>query len=343
MAESTRRTILSVDDEESILDLIRIEFEDDFDVVTARSGAEALDLLAHRPVDVVLLDLRMPQMAGEEFLRRLNSTRVRPPVVVVSVVRETETTVVECMKLGAVDYVTKPWERGELRGAILRSLRPARATPGVLLVSDDAVALVPVQLGLHFYVRVTAMSVAGALAADLPARVLVLHAPDAAKLSALSALPPRFPGAAVVWVSNDPSVEPSLDALPNRVDLILDHVDRLLGDLVPTRAHLSRALLAAVDLMAGHYRDPLTVDEIARRVGVSEDHLIRSFRQAFGLPAATYYVRLRIAVACRLLSDTDEKMDDVARRVGYSGAANLSRVFKEVMGIRPSEYRRSPS
>jgi transcriptional regulator GlxA family with amidase domain len=43
------------------------------------------------------------------------------------------------------------------------------------------------------------------------------------------------------------------------------------------------------------------------------------------------------------LSDTDEKMDDVAHSVGYSGAANLSRAFKEVMGIRPSEYRRSPS
>ena len=84
------------------------------------------------------------------------------------------------------------------------------------------------------------------------------------------------------------------------------------------------------------------MDEIAHRVGLSEDHLIRVFRQAFGLPAATYYVRLRIAVACRLLSDTDEKMDGVARRVGYSGAANLSRAFKEVMGIRPSEYRRSP-
>src|SRR5262249_17225412 len=196
VVESTRRTVLSVDDEQSILDLIRIEFEDDFDVVTARSGAEALDLLAQQPVDVVLLDLRMPQMGGEEFMRRLNSTRARPPVVVVSVVRETET-VVQCKKLGAVDYVTKPWERGELRAAILRSLRPARATPGVLLVSDDAVALVPVQLALHFHVRVTAMSVAGALAADLPARVLVLHAPDVTKVSALAALPPRFPGAAV--------------------------------------------------------------------------------------------------------------------------------------------------
>jgi CheY-like chemotaxis protein/AraC-like DNA-binding protein len=338
VADSTRPTLLSVDDEQSILDLIRIEFEDDFDVVTATSGAEALDLLAHRHVDVVLLDLRMPDMEGEEVLRRLNAARAGPPVVVVSVVRQTET-VVECMRLGAVDYVTKPWERDELRAAIRRSLRPARATPGVLLVSDDAAALVPVQLALQLYVRATAMSVAAALAASVSPLIVVLYAPDASKVPALSALSARFPGAAVVWVSNDTSINPGLVALPNRLDLVLDHVDKPLGDLVPARAHLSRALVSAVELMIGHCRDPLTVDDIARRVGVSEDHLIRIFRQAFGLPAATYYVRMRIAVACRLLSDTDEKMDDVARRVGYSGAANFSRAFNEVMGIRPSEYR----
>jgi len=341
VADPTRPTVLSVDDEQAILDSIRLELEDDFDVVTATSGAEALDLLAHRHVDIVLLDLRMPDMDGEEVLRRLGSARARPPVIVVSVVRQTET-VVECMKLGAVDYVTKPWESGELRATVLRNLRRVKAVPGVLLVSDDATALVPVQLALHFHVGVSAVSVAKAMASNLPALVVVLHAPDKSKVAALSAVPARFPGAAMVWVSNDPSVDPGSLTLPNRLDLVLDHVDKLLGDVVPPRIHLSRALLAAVDLMVNHCRDPLTVDEIAHRVGLSEDHLIRIFRQAFGWPAATYYVRLRIAVACRLLSDTDETMDNVARRVGYSGAANLSRAFKEVMGIRPSEYRRSP-
>jgi len=42
-----------------------------------------------------------------------------------------------------------------------------------------------------------------------------------------------------------------------------------------------------------------------------------------------------------LLRDTDEKMEDIAQQVGYSGAANLSRAFKEVMGMRPGEFRRS--
>ena len=320
---------------------MRLGLEDDFDVVTSTSGAEALDLLAHRHIDIVLLDLRMPEMPGEEVLRRLGPTTAHPPVIVVSVVRETES-VVECMKLGAVDYVTKPWEHGDLRMAIARSLRRARTAPGVLLVSDDPAALVPVQLALYLYVGVTAMSVATALASNAPARVVVIHAPDASKVSGLTALPGRFPGAAVVWVSDAP-IDPGLAALPNRLELILDHVDRLLGDVVPARAHLSRPLLRAIELMATHYQFPLTVEEIAGQVGVSEDHLIRIFRQAFGLPAATYYVRLRIAVACRLLSDTDEKMELVAHRVGYSGAANFSRAFKEVMGVRPSEYRRSPS
>jgi DNA-binding response OmpR family regulator len=57
-----------------------------------------------------------------------------------TVVREPKT-VVECMKLGAADYVTKPWERGELVTAIRRSLREVEAVPGVLLVSDDLVAV----------------------------------------------------------------------------------------------------------------------------------------------------------------------------------------------------------
>jgi CheY-like chemotaxis protein/AraC-like DNA-binding protein len=342
VADSTRPTVLCVDDERAILDAMRLDLEDDFDIVTATGGPEALELLTRRHVDLVLLDLRMPAMSGEEVLRRLGSARTRPPVIVVSVVRQTET-VVECMKLGAVDYVTKPWQRGELRATILRSLRRRRTAPHVLLVSDDAAALVPVQLALHFYVPVTAMSTASALASSLPALVVVVHVPDAATARALSALPARFPDATVVWVSNDPSAAPGLVAPPSRLDLVLGGIDRLLGEFVPPRPHLSRALLAAVELMVSHYRDPLTLDEIARVVGVSEDHLIRIFRQAFGLPAATYYVRLRIAVACRLLSDTDEKMDDVAHSVGYSGAANLSRAFKEVMGIRPSEYRRSPS
>jgi AraC family transcriptional regulator len=72
--------------------------------------------------------------------------------------------------------------------------------------------------------------------------------------------------------------------------------------------------MAAIEVMVSHCQDPLTIEEIARAVGVSEDHLSRVFRETFGRPAAAYYTRLRIAVACRLLRETVEKMESVAHR-----------------------------
>jgi AraC-like DNA-binding protein len=219
------------------------------------------------------------------------------------------------MKLGAADYLTKPWENGEAAARIRRVLRDADAVPGVLLVSDDPAALVPLQLALEHHGRATAMSVADASASDFPAQVLVLHAPDHASMTELSRLPERFRGAAVLWVSDDSAVGgPSL--LPKRLDVMLDYISKLLGTHAVPRRSPSRAVIGAIDLMVSHCRDPLTIEAIATRVGASEDHLSRMFREAFGLPAASYYTRLRIAVACRLLRDTDDKMDDVARRVG---------------------------
>ncbi len=342
IANGTRPTVLSVDDEPGILDSICLELEDDFDVVTAASGWEALDLLSQRHVDAILLDLRMPEMEGQEVLKRLRAVRSRSPVIVMTVLRETKT-VVECMKLGASDYVTKPWESGELTATIRRILREVETAPGVLLVSDDPAALVPVKLALEAHVRVMTMSVAAALVSNFPALVMV-HASHGSRSSATSGLLARFPRAAVVWVSDDLSGSPVGGGTlvpPHRLDLTLSHVSAALGPHAAPRRHLSRAVMAAVDLMVSHCQDPLTIDEIAGKVGVSEDHLTRVFREAFGLPAATYYARLRIAVACRLLRDTDEKIDGVAHQVGYSSAANLSRAFKEVMSVRPGEFRRS--
>jgi AraC-like DNA-binding protein/CheY-like chemotaxis protein len=283
----------------------------------------------------------MPDMAGEDVLRRLSAAQSRPPVIVMSAVREVET-VVECMKLGATDYVTKPWECGEFGAAIQRSLRGAAAEPGVLLVSDDPVALAPMQLALHSHVRVGIMSVAAATESRFPALIVVLHAPDPSYVAAVSGLRARFPSAEVFLVSDDPELTRELHAMPNRLDLLVRRVNRTLGDREHVRDQLPRAVVAAVEVMASHCAEPLTLAEIASRVGISEDHLGRLFRQTFGVTAASYYVRLRIAVACRLLRDTDQKMDDVAHRVGYSGAAKLSRAFKEVMGIRPGEFRRTP-
>jgi two-component system response regulator AtoC len=102
-------------------------------VRAARDGAEALAAIADSPGDVVLLDLVMPEPDGFEVLRRIRERDPRLPVIVLSALSDTED-VVRAMKLGATDYLPKPFDPAELDLVVRRALegaarRPAEAAP----------------------------------------------------------------------------------------------------------------------------------------------------------------------------------------------------------------------
>ena len=140
MATATRSTVLSVDDDAGVRDAICLELEDDFDVVTTASGGAALDLLGRRHVDVILLDLRMPEMTGEEVLKKLRAARSQPPVIVMTVV-DSVRTVVECMKLGAADYVSKHPRYVEQLPILVREALGRSVLAGVDAAGADAAPL----------------------------------------------------------------------------------------------------------------------------------------------------------------------------------------------------------
>jgi len=110
--------ILAVDDQlyfrVFLEDLLRGE---DFEVVTAESGAEALALMEEDPPDLVLTDLVMPEMDGRELVRQVKERWPEQDIVVVTSVGDVKTAV-EAMRLGATDYLLKPIDRT----ALLRSI-----------------------------------------------------------------------------------------------------------------------------------------------------------------------------------------------------------------------------
>src|SRR6188472_4084160 len=103
-------SLLIVDDEELNREgLARRLQRHDYEVVSARSGREAIELLGGRQFELVLLDIMMPGMNGLEvlkFLRRVDSL-VDLPIIMVTAKGESED-MVEALELGANDYVTKP-------------------------------------------------------------------------------------------------------------------------------------------------------------------------------------------------------------------------------------------
>jgi len=118
--------ILFVEDEPAIADPFGRALErQGFDVVTARSIAEARACLTRRPPDLVLLDLTLPDGDGRDLCRELRSTS-RVPVIMLTA-RGTELDRVTGLEIGADDYVVKPFRPRELLARIAAHLRKSRS------------------------------------------------------------------------------------------------------------------------------------------------------------------------------------------------------------------------
>jgi len=103
-----RHTLLIVDDDRANLDAYSLLFSrKPYELLTASSGAEALRILRDEPVDVVLTDLKMPDVDGLEVVRA-SSAGPQPAVSIVVTAYGTIETAVEAMRRGAFDYITKP-------------------------------------------------------------------------------------------------------------------------------------------------------------------------------------------------------------------------------------------
>jgi putative PEP-CTERM system response regulator len=115
------RSVLIVDDEVGARESLKMILKNDYEVILAKDAEEAFfQIKAHSP-DVVLLDIILPDLDGLKVLERIKQN---DPDMVVIMITATKTvkTAVEAMKLGAYDYVTKPFEIDELRLIISRSL-----------------------------------------------------------------------------------------------------------------------------------------------------------------------------------------------------------------------------
>lgn len=119
-------TVLVVDDKEMLRDSVGATLQRaGFVVVTASDGRGALDQIARRRPDAVVTDLKMPGMTGLELVEQARQIDDALPLVVMTAYGAVDTAV-QAMKLGAFDYITKPFEGDELIVAVKRAIEHAR-------------------------------------------------------------------------------------------------------------------------------------------------------------------------------------------------------------------------
>ncbi len=165
-----RKRILIVDDDPKFVDLMRVALERaDFTVVTAANGLQGEKVFRANPVELVMLDVMMPQRDGFELLRDLR-TISSVPIIMLTALGDTEN-LVKGLELGADDYITKPFELKELLARIKAALARVQRLQetdkstrtqtlgdvtldldrGIARVRGTEVALTPIELELLHY------------------------------------------------------------------------------------------------------------------------------------------------------------------------------------------------
>ncbi len=112
------KKVLVVDDTKNIRTLLGIYLKlNGFEILMATNGHEALSIIDTQPVDLIFLDIKMPEISGTEVLKRIRSKGITTPVVIMTAFA-TVKNAVDCTKLGALTYLQKPFTTDKIKTII---------------------------------------------------------------------------------------------------------------------------------------------------------------------------------------------------------------------------------
>jgi nitrogen regulation protein NR(I) len=118
-----KKQVLIVDDEPNLRKILSVQLSrDGYDVLTAEDGEQGLAQLRDHHIDLVITDLKMPKVDGMTLLRRALQEDPDLPVVMITA-HGTVDTAVEALKIGAFDYLTKPFDKDEVRQIVAKALK----------------------------------------------------------------------------------------------------------------------------------------------------------------------------------------------------------------------------
>src|SRR6476620_8285 len=118
-----KKQVLIVDDEPNLRKILAAQLSrDGYDVLTADDGEQGLEMLREHHIDMVITDLKMPKVDGMTLLREALAEQPDLPIVMITA-HGTVDTAVEALKLGAFDYLTKPFDWDEVRQIVAKALK----------------------------------------------------------------------------------------------------------------------------------------------------------------------------------------------------------------------------
>lgn len=126
----------------------------------------------------------------------------------------------------------------------------------------------------------------------------------------------------------------------NEIQSIFLHIIQIFLSHMNQKQNISNyVILHAIDYIRNHYNESISLDEVAQKLDITPEYLSTLFNREVGENFSSFLKKFRISHAKRLLKETDKKIYEIAVEVGYADPKYFNRVFKEVEGVSPGDYR----
>jgi len=147
-----KKTILVVDDEKDVVDLLSYNLsKEGFSVITARNGRNALDCVRQKP-DLIILDVMMPEMNGLQVIHELKKEKKTASIPIIFLTaKESETDEIVGLEVGADDYIVKPVKIGKIIARVHAALRRKEQSAKETLAQDDIIKLKDLEINVASY------------------------------------------------------------------------------------------------------------------------------------------------------------------------------------------------
>ncbi len=362
-----RPVLLTVDDNRAIHEVYALGFERDYTHLRAYGGREALDIVRSETVDVVILDLIMPDLNGLEVLERALKLKPGLTVVIASVIN-TSQSALRAIRRGATDYFVKPTEP-DVMEIVVRQLLAMRADPAVAVPQPALVAhrvlLVGLDPGFRAALTVAlqpccrvdsaprisaAVEMLRSMMPDL--MIIDLRSASTERSRDLESLRNNFPEGPMIVVGAADRISPLLQSTAGHAEALVAepvdfaHLFAEIAALLPPNPggirtkRLSPPSCAAVGRVIQQYQDhTLRVEHLSAGVGLSADHFAHVFSDEMGIPPMEYVVRVRVQAAIFQLRENLDKVSTIARRLGFYDGPHLATTFRQRALGRPSDFR----
>ena len=323
----------------------------------ADDGESGLTLISELAPDIVITDMRMPGMDGTELLRAL---RVSHPDIRTLVMSGYDdfSLVREALKSHAVDYLLKPLDPVELNKVLSAIVRELDAETAALPVSLNTTVLFNTVGELKEYVSIRRRIFGHLLELDMDSidthlSALVDFLNDRGTRTLESDVLGHIAGDFLhmleefLSLNNGAGIDAVSDEAPLPVDDVMGLCDgirriyqsaiRAIIDDRSRRDHLDPQDVK--DHIDRHFRDPISLESVARMFLISKEHLSRVFRKTFNATVNEYITSLRMERARYLITEEEIEIKQVAYLTGYSELPYFYRVFKKYFGLTPGQIR----